>query len=101
LFIDLFAHGDQWHRAGDLIAHGGQRAQVLARGQAADQQFGIDLRQRIGNILRRGYPGAMRRDAGSAQQAVERLDGIARGTVYDQRNRGRVAQGCLPGRRRV
>ncbi len=76
---------------GHLIAHGGQFGAVRhPRGATLHQQFGIELRERVGEC-----PGARRsrcnaRHARAAQQAVERLDRIARGAVHNQRDRGGV-----------
>src|SRR5262249_30437066 len=79
-----------------LIAHGNDPAKVLATGYV-DQQFGIDLDNRVRKVAQRGDPRAVNGLTSTAQRAVDRLDGIARGTHYYERNRVLVCQGGLHG----
>ena len=82
--VHTLTHGDQRHHGGHLIAYGSQLADAGTGGRAADQQLGVELLERIGQVLCRRNPVAVCRYAATAQQTVERLDRIARGTVYDQ-----------------
>ncbi len=52
-----------------------------------NHQLRIDLGQRIREVAQLRNPGAMNRVARAAQDAVDRLDGIARGAEHDQRDR--------------
>ena len=47
---------------------------------------GLSCVERIAQIAQRGDPGAMRRLARAPQQAVDCLDGVARGAQHDERN---------------
>ncbi len=57
------------------------------------QQLRVDLSQRIAQVAQLGNPRAVSRESRAAQNAVDRLDGIARGAQYDERDRILLGQG--------
>ncbi len=79
---------DEYRYGGrDLIADGDRRLQFNRSGGHVNHQLRIDLGQRIREVAQLRNPGAMNRVARAAQDAVDRLDGIARGAEHDQRDR--------------
>jgi hypothetical protein len=57
-----------------------------------DEHLGVDLGERVRNVLQPGDPGAMRGYAAAPEQAVEGLHRIAGGTHDDERDCGVLGQ---------
>jgi hypothetical protein len=90
--VDTVAHDDQRHAGRGLVTQRGDVGKVGGRRRAADQELGVDLLERVGNVAQPGDPGAVRGDAGIAQQAVQCLDRVACSAVHQYRHGSRVVQ---------
>jgi hypothetical protein len=95
--IDLLAHDQHRHARGGLLLDLGDGAQVDAELiDEHDQQFGIDLGDRIGQVAGIRQPGAVHRVTGLPQRAVDRLDVILGPRHDDHRNGALLAHCAFP-----
>ena len=98
-FGDLRPHEEHRHLRRELVAHRRGLPRVRFGHIGADQQFGIELFERLAEVAHRRDPGAMHGLAGLAHQAVDELGRLALRRKNDERNGGIVRQVELPGER--